>query len=130
MQEVCEFLKNAGAYYLATDDAGQPRVRPFGTAHIFEDRLYIQTGRKKDVFRQIERNPRVELCAFAKGQTLRVAGTLAVDDRLEAQRSLLDAYPGLQDQYQAGDGNNVVLYFEHATATFSAPGGEARTVTF
>jgi uncharacterized pyridoxamine 5'-phosphate oxidase family protein len=130
MNEVYEFLKSAGIYYLATDEGGQPRVRPFGTAHIFEGGLYIQTGRKKPVFQQIVANPRVEICAFDKGQTLRVAATLVVDDRIEAEKSLLDAHPGLAGAYTAGDGNNVVLRLTDATATFSGPSGEARVVKF
>jgi uncharacterized pyridoxamine 5'-phosphate oxidase family protein len=130
MNEVCEFLKRSGVYYLATDEGGQPRVRPFGTAHIFDGGLYIQTGRKKPVFQQIVANPRVEICAFDKGQTLRVAATLVVDDRLEAEKSLLDAYPSLSGAYQPGDGNNVVLRLTDATATFSAMNAEPRVVKF
>ena len=47
MERVCNFLKEAGVYYLATVEDDQPRVRPFGTAHIFEGKLYIQTGKVK-----------------------------------------------------------------------------------
>lgn len=64
MKEVCEFLKKCGVYYLATMDGDQPRVRPFGTAHIFENKLYIQTGKSKDVFKQIMANPNVEISGF------------------------------------------------------------------
>ncbi len=130
MQEVCQFLKDAGFYFIATDDNGQPRVRPFGTAHIFEDKLYIQTGRKKDFYRQLTENPQAEICAFHKGVTLRVAATFVTDDRIEAEKSLLDAYPPLQKNYQPGDGNNVVLYLKDATATFGSMHGEPRVVKF
>lgn len=130
MNEVYEFLRQAGVYYLATDEGGQPRVRPFGTVKVFEDRLYIQTGRIKPVFRQIEANPRVEICAFHKGTTLRVAATLVVDDRIEAERAMLDDYPSLQAKYAPGDGNNVVLYLKDATAVFTTEPEPPRTVTF
>ena len=120
MKRVEEFLKKAGTYYLATMDGDQPRVRPFGTIHIFEDKLYIQTGKIKPVSQQIHANPKVEICAFMEGEWLRLAGTLAEDDRREARQSMLDAYPSLQAMYSADDGNTEVFYFTHATATFSA----------
>ncbi|MCR5302178.1 MAG: pyridoxamine 5'-phosphate oxidase family protein [Lachnospiraceae bacterium] len=120
MQKVVDFLKSAEVYYLATTDGDQPRVRPFGTAHVFEGKLYIQTGKIKDVSKQIHANPKVEICAFKDGKWLRVEGKLVEDDRIEARQSMLDAYPSLQDMYKADDGNTEVFYFTDATATFSS----------
>lgn len=120
MQKVVDFLKEAGTYYLATVEGDQPRVRPFGTAHVFEDKLYIQTGKVKDVSKQIHANPKVEICAFKDGTWLRVAGELVEDDRIEARQSMLDAYPSLQAMYKADDGNTEVFYLKNATATFSS----------
>lgn len=120
MNRVVEFLKNAGTYYLATVDGDQPRVRPFGTAHVFEGKLYIQTGKKKDVSKQLKANPKAEICAFADGTWLRVAGKLIEDDRREARVSMLDAYPELKAMYDPDDGNTVVYYFEDAVATFAS----------
>lgn len=120
MQEVFDFLKNAGTYYLATVDGDQPRVRPFGTIDIFEDKLYIQTGKVKDVSKQIQANPKVEICAFKDGKWIRVAGKLVRDDRTEAKRHMLDNYPSLQAMYSAEDDNTEVLYFEDAVATISS----------
>ena len=130
MEKVAQFLKDAGTYYLATVDGDQPRVRPFGTAHIFEGKLYIQTGKVKDVSKQIHKNPKVEVCAFKDGQWLRVAGELVEDDRLEAKQSMLDAYPSLQGMYKADDGNTEVFYFKNATATFSSFTSAPETVKF
>ena len=118
MKRVAEFLKNAETYYLATVEGDQPRVRPFGTAHVFEDKLYIQTGKVKDVSKQIHANPKVEICAFKDGKWLRVAGELVEDDRREARVSMLDAYPSLAGMYSADDGNTEVFYFKNAKATF------------
>ena len=120
MQKVADFLKEAGTYYLATVDGDQPRVRPFGTVNIFEGKLYIQTGKSKDVSKQIHANPKVEICAFKDGDWLRVAGELVADDNIAAQESMLDAYPSLQGMYKAGDGNTEVFYFKNAKATFSS----------
>ena len=120
MDEVVQFLKECGTYYLATTDGDQPRVRPFGTAHVFEGKLYIQTGKVKDVSKQLTANPKVEVCAFKDGEWIRVAGTLAEDDRVEARQSMLDAYPSLQSMYAADDGNTQVFCFESGTATISS----------
>lgn len=130
MKSVCEFLKAAGTYYLATAEGDQPRVRPFGTAHIFEDKLYIQTGNTKPVSKQIKANPKVEICAFKDGVWLRVAGELAEDDRVEARKSMLDAYPELRGMYDENDGVTQVLYLKNATATFSSFTDAPKTVTF
>ena len=120
MQKVEKFLKEAGTYYLATVDGDQPRVRPFGTVNIFDGKLYIQTGKMKEVSKQIHKNPKVEICAFKNGEWLRVAGKLVEDDRREARQSMLDAYPSLQGMYSADDGNTEVFYFKNATATISS----------
>lgn len=120
MKEVYDFLKKCGTYYLATVEGDQPRVRPFGTIDIFEDKLYIQTGKVKEVSKQIQANAKVELCAFADGVWIRVAGKLVRDDRIEAKKHMLDAYPNLQTMYSAEDDNTEVLYFEDAVATISS----------
>jgi uncharacterized pyridoxamine 5'-phosphate oxidase family protein len=130
MERVCNFLKDAGVYYLATVEGDQPRVRPFGTAHIFEGKLYIQTGKIKPCSRQIAKNPKVELCAFHNGAWVRIAGELAEDDRLEAKKSMLDAYPNLRGMYDENDGNTQVLYFRNAVATFFAFGSAPEIVKF
>ena len=130
MEKVVNFLKEAGTYYLATVEGDQPRVRPFGTANVFEGRLYIQTGKVKDVSRQIHANPRVEICAFKGGEWLRVAGELVEDDRVEARQSMLDAYPELKKMSGANDGNTEVFYFKNAVATFSSFTKDPEVVRF
>lgn len=118
MEEVWKFLKECGTYYLATMDGEQPRVRPFGTAEIFEGKLYIQTGNKKEVYQQIMKNPYVEICACNGGKWLRLSGKLIRDDRFEARKDMLDKNPMLRGMYNELDGNTEVLYFENAIATF------------
>ena len=130
MQRVYDFLKNAGAYYLATVEGDQPRVRPFGTELIFEDKLYIQTGKIKPVSKQLGENPKAEICAFKDGTWVRIAGELIEDDRVEAKKSMLDAYPDLRAMYNENDGNTQVFYFKNAVATFASFGGAPETVTF
>ena len=121
MNEVYDFIKACGTYYLATVEDGQPRNRPFGTINIFDGKLYIQTGKSKEVSKQIQKNPKVELCCFdgSKGTWLRLAGELVRDDRREAKADMLEHYPELKGMYSADDDNTEVLYFKNAVATFS-----------
>ena len=130
IERVCDFLKESGTYYLATTDNDQPHVRPFGTAHIYEGKLYIQTGKSKDVAKQIMANPKVEISAMVKGDWIRLSGELKLDDRYEAKKSMLDAYPALQKMYSAEDDNTAVFYFENATATFCSFTKEPETINF
>lgn len=121
MNRVYEFLKAAETYYLATVEGDQPHVRPFGTIHLFEGKLYIQTGKGKSVAKQIAANPKVELCAMKGDEWIRVAGTLVLDERTEAQESMLNDYPSLRAMYTSGpNGNTAVYYFKDATATISS----------
>ena len=130
MQKVYDFLKSAGTYFLATDDEGQPRVRPFGTVNIFDGKLYIQTGKKKDVSKQLHKNPKAEICAFKDGRWLRLACELVEDERVEAKKSMLDAYPELRGMYDENDGNTEVFYCKNATAVFSSFTDAPETVKF
>ena len=130
MKEVQEFLKECGVYYLATVEGDQPRVRPFGTAEIFEEHLYIQTGKKKDVFKQISENNNVEICAFKDGKWIRVTGKLVLDDRVEAKKDMLDKNPSLRGMYNELDDNTAVLYFESGEAVISSFTDEPKVIKF
>ena len=130
MKRVDDFLKKAEVYYLATVEGDQPRVRPFGTVNEFEGKLYIQTGKIKPVSRQLAENPKAEICAFAAGSWIRIACELIEDDRTEARKSMLDAYPNLRRMYDENDGNTQVLYMNHAVATISSFGGAPVTIKF
>ncbi len=130
MNEVYEFLKQVGTYYLATVEGDQPRVRPFGTVDLFEGGLYIQTGKVKAVSKQLHENPKAELCAFADGRWLRLSGELVPDERIEAKKHMLDSYPSLRAMYDENDGNTEVFRFQNAEATFSSFGQPSRVVRF
>ncbi|MBR0139113.1 MAG: pyridoxamine 5'-phosphate oxidase family protein [Firmicutes bacterium] len=130
MNEIYDFLKKCGTYYLATDDNGQPRVRPFGTIDLFDGGLYIQTGKVKPVAKQIMANPRIEICAFDGGTWLRLACDAKEDDRVEARKHMLDAYPNLRAMYDENDGNTLVLRLSNGTATFSSFTAPPKTIEF
>lgn len=130
MKEVKDFLKDCEVYYLATIDGDKPKVRPFGTAEIFEDHLYIQTGKTKDVYKQIEANNNIEVCGFKNGRWIRVACKLIPDDRVEAKKYMLDMNPSLRSMYDENDDNTIVLYFDNAVATIYSFTEAPKTITF
>ena len=130
MQEVYDFLKACNTYYLATVEGDQPRVRPFGTVDIFEGKLYKQTGKVKDVSKEMQANPKVEICAFNGEKWIRVAGEVVRDDRVEAKEHMLDSYPNLKALYRADDDNTEVLYLKNVTATISSFTEEAKVIKF
>ncbi len=130
IEKVCQFLEEAGTYYLATVEGDQPRVRPFGTVLIFEGKLYIQTGKSKPVSRQLAANPKAEICAFRNGEWLRVSGELVNDDRREPKAAMLEKMPSLKAMYSADDDNTQVLFFRNATAVFASFTAAPETVSF
>ena len=130
MQKVHDFIKACGHYFIATADGDQPRVRPFGTIHIFEGKLYIQTGHVKKVARQIDANGKVELCAFNGQDWIRLSGTLVEDPRIEAKKSMLDAYPELRSMYDENDDNSAVYFFTSATADICSFVKDKETIEF
>ena len=130
MNEVYEFLKKCGTFYIATCEGDQPRVRPFGAVNVFEDKLYIQTGKVKNVSHQMEVNPKVEICCFNEGTWLRLEGKVVRDERIEAKTSMLDNNPMLKSMYSAEDDNTEVLYFENAKATFYSFTNEPKVIEF
>lgn len=130
MKEVYAFLKEAGTYYLATMDGDQPRVRPFGTVDIFEDKLYIQTGISKDVAKQMLNNPKVEISAMLGGRWIRVSAVAVPDENIAAQEHMLESYPDLRAMYQPGDGNTAVFYLKNATAVIYSFTEAPKVITF
>ena len=125
-----QFLKEAGTYYLATVDGDQPHVRPFGTAEIFEGKLYIQTGKVKNVYKQLIANPKAEICAFQDGKWIRIVCELIPDDRVEAKKDMLDKNESLRSMYNENDDNTIVFYMRNATATISSFTSDPETFTF
>lgn len=131
MNEVYEFLKKCGVYYLATAEGDQPRVRPFGTVDIFEGKLYIQTGKAKAVAQQMKANSKVEISAMSPdGKWIRIAAEAVLDENIKAQEHMLDAYPNLKAMYQPGDGNTEVYYLKNAAAQICSFTEKPRCIEF
>ena len=130
IERVCQFLDEAQTYYLATVEGDQPRVRPFGTALIYDGKLYIQTGKVKPVSKQLAVNPKAEICAFKGGKWIRIAGELISDDNRDVMVAMLEKMPSLKAIYSPDDGNMQMLYFKDATATFSSFTEAPETIRF
>ncbi len=130
MEKTYEFLKKCGTYYIATMDGDKPRVRPFGTVNIFEGKLYIQTGKVKNVSKQMHANPKIEISAFAEEKWIRLEATAVVDDRIEAHQSMFEEYPSLLNMYKPGDGNTETWYLKDATSRIISIGGEVVAENF
>lgn len=120
MKEVYEYLRKAQVFYVATIDEDKPRVRPFGIVEEFEDKLYVITGKKKNVSKQIEKNHNVEICAAINETWIRISGQLIRDDRVEAKKYILDKNPHLRAMYSETDDNTETLYLKDAEATISS----------
>lgn len=130
MKEVYDFLVQSGGFFLATEDGDKPRVRPFGAINIYEDKLYLMTGKVKNVSKQLDLNNNVEVCALVGDKWLRIEGKLVKDDRREARVDFLNNNPGLESMYSADDGNMEVMYFENAVATFYSFTDKPRFIKF
>ena len=130
IEKVYQFLDEVHTYYLATVEGDQPRVRAFGTALLYDGKLYVQTGKIKPVSKQIAANSKVEICAFKGGKWLRVAGELVNDDNRDVKVAMLDKMPSLKAMYSANDDNMQMLYFKNATATFSSFTEEPEVIAF
>lgn len=120
LEKVIKFLDEAQTYYLATVDGDQPRVRPFGTALIYKNRLYIQTGKVKPVSHQLKANPKAEISAYKDGTWIRIAGELIEDEEREVKTLMLDKMPSLRGMYNEDDENMQMLYFKNAEVTFAS----------
>ena len=130
VEKVCQFLDDAGTYYLATVEGDKPRVRPFGTALVYDGRLYIQTGKVKAVSKQLAANPNAEICAFKDGKWIRIEGELINDDSRDVKVAMLDKMPSLKAMYSPDDDNTQVLYFKNATAAIFSFGGAPEIFAF
>ena len=131
MREVYEFLKQSGVFYIATDDNGQPRVRPFGAICVFENKLYIMTSNQKPVYKQLEKNPNAEISSMTPdGRWIRLSAEVVRDERFEARRAMLDANPDLRRMYSEDDGKIEVLFLKNAKAVICSFTAAPETYAF
>ena len=125
MNEVLEFLRKAGVFYLATSDGGQPRVRPMGFIMERDGKLVFSTSNVKPMYRQMKADPRVEFCGYIPdGSYVTLRGRAVFITTPEVQAAALEAAPTLKKMYSVGDGKFELFTLECATAAiFDAKGG-------
>jgi uncharacterized pyridoxamine 5'-phosphate oxidase family protein len=131
MKEIFDFLRECGTFYIATDDHGQPRVRPFGAVFIKDDRLYIVTNNTKKCYHQMKENSRIEISGMnKKGQWIRLEGDIEEDDRQETKEFALNELPMLKNMYKADDGIFATLYFTKGKADILSFKGTVGSYSF
>ena len=130
IEKVYGFLTEAQTFYLATVEGTKPRVRPFGAVLLQDGKLYLVTGKVKDVSRQISANPFVEICACMNGSWLRIAAELVDDESHDVKVAMLEKFPSLKGMYSADDDNMQMLYLKDATATFSSFTAAPEVISF
>jgi len=121
MNEVLNYLKSCGVFYVATNEGDQPRVRPFGAVCEFEGKLYIVTNNKKNVYKQMLDNAKIEISGMNKNTWIRIEGKAILDNRREARVAMMeDNEAVLSRMYNVDDNLMAVLYLEDAVATISS----------
>ena len=105
MEELLKFLEKNPVFYLATDDEGQPRVRPFGFHMVFDGKFYMVTALPKMVCKQMEKNPRVEFGTMAPDtKFVRVNGEVVFDnDNMQAKENVFKVMPDLLKMYGSAE---------------------------
>ncbi len=66
--EILDLLNRNPAFFLATTEGGEPRVRGMFLYRASEEGIVFHTGTMKDVHRQLLENPAVELCFVDRKQ--------------------------------------------------------------
>ncbi len=129
MNEVFDFLRDCGIFFVATVDGNQPKVRPFGFVMEYEGKLCFGTSNQKPFYEQLMANPNIEICATAKDfRWLRLSGKAVFCTTKEAKAQALEIMPTLKRMYSVEDNIFEIFYLENATANFRSMQGEDRTV--
>lgn len=120
MDELLKFLEKNPIFYLATDDDGQPRVRPFGFHMVYDGKFYMVTALPKKVRKQMEKNPKIELCSMAPDtKFVRVTGEVVFDnDNMEAKKKVFEVMPDLLKMYGSAENPAMAVFYlkdMHAT---------------
>ena len=124
-----EFLKEAGVYFIATSDNGQPQIRPFGSNMEFQGRFYYSMGRSKNVFKQMIANPKVSIVALKDNRDwIRIIGEAVLDESEEALKYFTESNPRIADMYKDNPGEVALFYLKDVTCILNASGNEPTPV--
>lgn len=111
LEDVGKFFGACGTFFLATEDGDQPKVRPLSFQMYEDGKLYFVTGRMKDVFHQMEKNPKVEICGFKGADIIRIYGrSVVVDDDALFERCA-EVLPLLKQIYNEQTGYKAAVFY-------------------
>jgi uncharacterized pyridoxamine 5'-phosphate oxidase family protein len=130
MNKAVLFLRDCGTFYLATEEEGQPRVRPFGAVIEYEGKTYICTNNTKRCFKQMIKNPKIEISATKGGEWIRVTAEAVVDPDRAVKQRMLEEVPSLKNLYKVDDDIFEVLYLANATATIYSFAGQPESLGY
>ncbi len=116
MIDIVQFIKEAGMFFLATSENGQPKQRPFGGVTKLNGRIYFDTNTKKAVYKQMVANPQISICAFSKGRWLRIEGRAVPDHSRETLEAITNQNPMLKKLWEKESETFTSLYLADATA--------------
>jgi pyridoxamine 5'-phosphate oxidase len=95
-KEMLAFINKCGHCFMATLDGNKPRVRPIGTFRADENGLVYSTQADKDIYKQLAKNPEVELCFFDEGTTVRICGRMEQNNDLALRKQVFEKRPFLK----------------------------------
>ena len=119
MNTALEFIKVNPVFHIATVDGAKARVRPFGFIMKRNNKLYFCTNKTKDVYKQLKKNPDIEISDMGNNVWLRIRGRIVFDETREAKAQAFEESANLLRIYPKGadDETFVTFYFTEAVAT-------------
>ena len=75
-EEMFKIMNENMAFHLATSVDGQPYVRGMLLFRADENGIIFHTGKFKDLYEQLKKNPNVELCFNSPSTQIRVSGVI------------------------------------------------------
>lgn len=101
--EILEFISKHPHGCLGTVDDRAARVRFMDTYRTDENGLIFYTGKAKNLFQQILKNPEVEVCYYAEGVQVRVRGKMEIIEDLQLKKEVVKNRPFLAPFYKKDD---------------------------
>lgn len=116
VEKISQFLKETGIYFLSTEDGNQPKCRPLGFHTVIDNKIYFTIGDHKDVYKQMQVNPQVEIVASTKKNWLRFYGTAVFEETTTIADGILEGSK-MKKIYNEETGKKLaVFHLENATA--------------
>lgn len=129
-EKINDYLTETGVFFLATALDKQPHLRPLGMHFIMDGKLWFGVGDQKEVYKQLKKNPLVEIVALKKdNHWLRYSGKVVFTmDQKYAQKAL-EMSPYLKEIYNSKTGYKLMMFYvEDATALDMSIDGKSQVI--